>query len=1553
MALYNTVSYNLIYFYLINDDRHKGLIKIGKTSLVSEKSYKQLVANCDDLNYAANQCIYSQTHRAMVDYKLVHTELAILQIKMQDGTIQLKTFDDHAVHDVLRNSGYESKVFNESGRPSEWFEVDLEIAKKAIEAIKKCKTSIDDTQSKADEFKTKIVLRDEQKLAVKKTNEIFKSFDTMLWDCKMRFGKTITAYEFIKENKYKRVIVITHRPAVQDGWKEDHDKIFNPSEHVFIDKTSRSSKVDGKIDYDYEIKLKQIISSGKPFVYFASMQDLRESKRVGGKFNKNNLVFDTKWDLIIVDEAHEGTRTEKGEAVFKELNKCKILTLTGTPYNLYSEFEDNIYAWTYVDEQKAKKEWGLNHPTEKNPYEDLPVMNILTFDLLDKIENSYKYTTTTEAFNFHEFFRTWTGDISKDFKEITEGQKIGDFVHEDDVNKFLDLISNDNDSNNYPFSNDEFRDMFKHTFWIVPGVAEAKALASLMRKHNAFKEPNYKIVNIAGDGDSEQRYDKALHLVKSAIKTFKRTITISCGKLTTGVTVPEWTGIMMLSGSSNSSASGYMQAIFRVQSPGVIEGKQKLNCYVFDFAPDRALKVIAEVHKITHKGESSDGAKRIALGEFINFCPIISCEDTSMKKYDVDSLMRQVKRISVEHAISSGFDDDSIYKTDAGMSLNEFDIKLLKKLSDVVVPERKRKKNNLVTINNHGLTDEKRKQIEKIKNKPKKALTPEQQKLLEKYNLQKAEQRKMFNLLRAVSIRLPMMFYGVEADITKKVKLLDFTNDVDDESWSEYMPTGLSKELFKDIVRYYDEDVVVGAGLRIRRLARAADELPPSIRVQKILNILSKFKNPDKETVLTPWQVVNMHMGDTLGGYNFYNDNYNEYLETPKYVNNKNITKNIFEEKNSAILEINSKSGLYPLYLAYTFYMLDIKHNEKAFTFEEAKQKWLDAINTHIYVLCKTKMARSITYRTLVGFDNHKINAIYLTKLVSERMKDIPRLVSKITNKSTWGKGEGKMEFKAVVGNPPYQGDNHFQIYPYFYLTSIKLGKYVSLIFPTGWQEPKSKNNLALLNNDVIKKDKQIVKINNVQNVFPGIAGAEWVNIILWEKGYDNKLNGKQLIYTNFDNPKEIKLVTDPSQIEKPKEIIELKKALEGKYDFGVVQDITSPLKPYGIRTDILNNYEKYGLKPFNDSRNNKDDICIYCKTWQLKYVPKDYKMPKLSSAFKKFKVLVPYAWGNMSESTGLGGAYSNIVIASPNEACIETFQESGAFDSYKTAERHAKYLLTKFARACLYINKFSQHTTSAWGSVPIQNYKEKWWDKPISELDDELFKKYKIEKKICDFIKNNFQTKDESCIVNYKGKMPKPVLSKYNLEFNMSYKELVEHLLKKYGAARHDYFKDTGCSVKNDFVSRTNEGLICHHIDEDKAIMLSTDKFAAKNPFSYQKAERLVYCNIIEHLLLHIKIAEEPKSKKANKDELQGIGGAVHLICRQINDYYNGHEFKQEYLINIMNVIKNDFDDYIKILKHLYSVIDSDPLYSMIFKKEDLTKNWDGEIVQLVADNL
>lgn len=854
----NTTGYKLIYIFSINDEAHKGCLKIGDTTINTSKSPDTLPPNCSELNKAAKHRIDSYTKTAGIKYNLEHTELAIYTTNDGKG-LEFKFFRDHDIHKILTNSGFHKK---ELGAGREWFDVDLETAKKAIKAKKNNENNLSGTDEQEE---VPIVFRPEQEEAIEKTLKTFKKHNAMLWNAKMRFGKTLSALEVIKRKKFKKSIIITHRPVVDAGWYEDFNKIFKEKDNYKYD----SKKNKGE--------LKNLINSDKNFVYFVSIQDLRGSKSVGGNLDKNDEIFNVDWDFVIIDEAHEGTQTELGQnvknALVKEKTKC--LELSGTPFNILDQYtEEEIYTWDYVMEQEAKNKWDILHFGDSNPYEELPKMHIFTYYLGEMVNSGSYIDKMDKAFNFKEFFRTWTGDIEVDFRPMPHDKEIGDFVHEQDIISFLNLITKESEDTNYPFATKEYRDLFKHTFWLVPGVAEAKAFSKLLRKHPVFSK--FTIVNVAGDGDDEDPNDEALNKVKTAIEEAGEdgyTITLSCGKLTTGVTVREWTAVMYLSGSCSVSSANYLQTIFRAQSPCNKFGKMKTDCYVFDFAPDRTLKVVADAVQVSTKAGKSTAKQKTALGKFLNYCPVISIDSTGMKPYNVSKMLQQLKRAYAEKAVYSGFGDNSLYN-DNLMSLTDLELSEFAELKEIIGKAAAQPTTETIVINEQGFTAEEHEKIEQIQKKPRKERTPEELEELKRLKELQKQKKAAISTLRAISIRMPLLIFGADVPITQDFKIRDFLDDkiVDPKSWEEFMPRDVDKERFEKFIKYYDEEVFIAAGNKIRNTIKAADELPIEERINKITEMHSYFKNPDKETLLTPWRVVNMHMSDCLGGWCFYNE---------------------------------------------------------------------------------------------------------------------------------------------------------------------------------------------------------------------------------------------------------------------------------------------------------------------------------------------------------------------------------------------------------------------------------------------------------------------------------------------------------------------------------------------------------------------------------------------------------------------------------------------------------------------------------------------------------
>lgn len=1095
-----TLRPRLIYVYSIDDEAHHGYLKVGQTSLSEEMPPKGYQPNAKQLNEVAHKRIKEQTQTAAVPYDLRHTELT--HYVSEDG--EACYFSDYEVHRVLLRSGVKRM---KHGR--EWFQCNLATVRAAIQAVKEGRDAIDPQHRIA--LEELIEFRPEQEEAISKTVNAFRKKSgskRFLWDAKMRFGKTICALEVVRQMHYRRTLILTHRPVVKDGWFEDFRKIFDAKSGYRFGAKDRGDK------------LSELEAGTAPYVYFASIQDLRGSETVGGEYDKNQQLFSINWDLIIVDEAHEGTQTDLGQKVLEQLleNKdTRTLSLSGTPFNLLRGYKDSeVYRWDYLMEQHAKRHWKELYPDDPNPYAGLPELNIYTYDL-----GSLLATAEIEggAFNFREFFRVdeWSGE----------------FVHSDDVDHFLDLLCGTNtgsEGNFYPFATEDFRATFRHTLWVLPGVAAARLLKKRLESHLIFQ--HFTIVNVAGAGDEEIDSNNALEAVRSAIQEHQDdgyTITLTCGRLTTGVTVPEWTAVLMLYGSWQTSPASYMQTIFRVQSPYSHKGRVKESCYAFDFAPDRALRVIMDTIGASARVGKQTEDERQRVGEFLNYCPVIAMSGSTMTRYDVDGMIKQLNRIRIENIVRSGFEDIHLYNSFALSRLGVNELKAFSDLQGIIGKTPISKSKSQVDINKQGLTDEEYEELEAIP--PKKNRTPEQQARFEELNAKNKARANAISILRGISIRMPLILFGAEIeDESKELTIDNFTALVDDESWEEFMPQGVTKEHFDQFKKYYDPTAFKAAGHRIRELARIADSYTIEERIVSLAELFGTFRNPDKETVLTPWRAVNMHLSEALGGYTFYDETYEESLDVPRYVSIPGVTDEAFDPS-AHILEINSKSGLYPLYATYSIYRRRLEEAREQFG-EGAqameRQLWDLTLQENIYILCKTPMARSITRRTLAGFRTDvTIHTVYYEGLVEqlraekkkndkERKATFEFVVNTLQTPKFWSLSNttNKMKFDTIIGNPPYQltvgkkttknGQKAVtNIFQHFQLLADNLSsRFSSLIYPGGRWIHQSGKGLQDFGFDQIN-DQHLSLLHffpNSLEIFKDVAIPDGLSIVLKDK---------------------------------------------------------------------------------------------------------------------------------------------------------------------------------------------------------------------------------------------------------------------------------------------------------------------------------------------------------------------------------------------------------------------------------------------------------------------
>ena len=510
-------------------------------------------------------------------------------------------------------------------------------------------------------------LRSEQEQAVSMTADYFGNDNgkgEFLWNAKPRFGKTLASYDLCKRLKAAKkddsacnILIVTNRPAIANSWYEDFVKfIGTESGFRFV---SEVSALKGKpYVMSREEYVDFVLDNPADCIEFVSLQDLKGSLYFGGKFDKLKELVNMQWELLIIDEAHEGVDTSKTDIAFHQIKRNHTLHLSGTPFKALAndKFPQNaIFNWTYADEQKAKADW--NDAERNNPYENLPKLNLFTYQMSEIIREELKQgveingETEEYAFDLNLFFETKTN---------------GEFVHEESVDRFLDALTH---QEKFPFSTPELREELKHTFWLLNYVASAKALAKKLKEHPVFKE--YEIVLAAGDGklSEDEETVKAYDKVRKAIDNHEKTITLSVGQLTTGITVPEWTAVLML--SNIKSPALYMQAAFRSQNPWRYQQDGELfvkkNAYVFDFDPARTLIIFEEfandLSGATSGGKGDSDSRKQNVRELLNFFPVIGEDESGeMIELDAEKVLSVPRKIRSVEVVRRGFMSNFLFQ---------------------------------------------------------------------------------------------------------------------------------------------------------------------------------------------------------------------------------------------------------------------------------------------------------------------------------------------------------------------------------------------------------------------------------------------------------------------------------------------------------------------------------------------------------------------------------------------------------------------------------------------------------------------------------------------------------------------------------------------------------------------------------------------------------------------------------------------------------------------------------------------------------------------------
>ncbi len=608
--------------------RHSGWTKIGYTEQNVHVRIKQ------------------QTQTVDVNYHLEWQGNAIYE----DGS---GTFRDTDFHAYLRKLGYQNRP------KTEWFAISGGESKNHFRDFRENRGIIHN-QNEASEYQ----LRDEQNRAIQAALNYASTHSggEFLWNAKPRFGKTLTSYDFCLQLDAKKILIVTNRPAIANSWYDDYVKFVGQESGLcFISSVNALQNKLYCLSHEQYLENSRNSGNGsfEGFIEFVSLQDLKGSIEFGGKYDKLAHVAQLDWDVLIIDEAHEGVDTLKTDIAFDRIDRHFTLHLSGTPFKAIANEKfpaEAIFNWTYADEQQAKSEW--NDPELPNPYADLPQLNMFTYQMSEIVADKVRQgcdidgKTVEYAFDLNEFFAT-------DAK--------GAFIHSAAVDRFLDALTM---QEKFPFSTPELRGELRHTFWMLNRVDSAKALAKRLKRHPVFKE--YEIVLAAGDGklDDEDESVKALDKVRQAIARHSKTITLSVGQLTTGVTVPEWSAVLML--SNMKSPALYMQAAFRAQNPCLFKGEggkffRKENAYVFDFDPARTLTIFEEFANDLYTDTASGGGtlddRKQRVRTLLNFFPVIGeDENGEMVELDAERVLSIPRKIRSREVVRRGFMSDFLFQ---------------------------------------------------------------------------------------------------------------------------------------------------------------------------------------------------------------------------------------------------------------------------------------------------------------------------------------------------------------------------------------------------------------------------------------------------------------------------------------------------------------------------------------------------------------------------------------------------------------------------------------------------------------------------------------------------------------------------------------------------------------------------------------------------------------------------------------------------------------------------------------------------------------------------
>ena len=1435
---YEPLERKLYAYRVINSPVHEGLFKIGQTDRSVEER------------------IHEQVGTSGLNAEFV---LAV-PARHTDGRL----FTDTDFHHFLMHKGVRRSNLNNSAQ--EWFAFDNDVTKLKEyleEFIARSPTDVQGT----DEGYSGYVLREEQENAVTKTLHYMTTHTDaeFLWNAKPRFGKTLSSYDLVRRLKAEKrnrhdmtamnVLIVTNRPAIANSWYDDFVRFIGWQEKDlrFVSETSALEGTDALTREAFVELAKQDDNTAYGCIAFVSLQDLKGARLAGGQHDKLQWIWDLHWDLMIIDESHEGVATDKTERAFAHIRREATLHLSGTPFKALASglfTDEQIYNWTYMDEQEMKASWPQQKhgtPMPVSPYDDLPTLHMFTYRMGDAVVETLKKGTkigekdVDYAFYLNEFFAT---------------DRQGRFIHEDDVRQFLDNLH----QRRYPFSEGQHRDQLAHTFWLLQRVDSAKALAKMLHEHPFFRD--YYVVIAAGDGrdlradDCEGeigQWDRwsetALTRVRRAIAEHDKTITLSVGQLTTGVTVPEWTAVLIL--SDIESPERYFQAAFRAQNPyryidkktGIVYKKER--AYVFDFAPERTLRLLETMATklISNVDSVTDDERKDYIRRLLNYFPVIGeDEDGVLGEFTVEDVMTVPLRNIAREVVARGFLHNGLFLLDHVIGAPPLVQNILSKLSpdknkkiqrnseveiptnlqeevtgeDIVIapddlenplgegiwesvpvtsdeneqqewlervqaeyeprvkaivaatdftPIREKydlnkkesnkvekkvteqvtkqlvvnEKEHLNTL--HDITDtydvrtqvaKTKREVEILKQEREEALAAERERheRLQRETIEREirnaeriaqemrrreKEEDIRDHLRGFSRSVPMflMAWG-----DRKTTLANYDQVIDDNDFADV--TGITIQEFRvlrDGCDYLDAD-----GTK-RHFAGSINEAVFNRSVQEFFDLKERL---DKTRA----------QNDTEDIFDYIPQQEENRVFTPRAVVVRMLDAlqaqrpDVFRNKNTCFADFYVKSGIFLAELVKRLYQglaTEIPDDEK-------RLDWI--LTNQIYGAAPSETLRRVAANYVYGaFDKRSCAHIKnwdFSKLDSAAWASYIKI--------EWGKD---MKFDIIIGNPPYQEPSDENrptrdkpLYHLFVDRAYAAADRVMLIHPARFlfdagATPKEWNQKMLADTHLKIIDYQ----PDAGQVFPSTDIKGGVCITYRDK---KKNFGAVGVFIPFAELQSIvKKVTKNAHtymdgIVGSQNMYCFTEQLHREYPN--IKEKLSTGHAYDVATSVFSSVPEifYQRAP----KDGKEYIRMYgflnrkrCYRW----VRRDFI--NNPAPLGKYTVMVPKSNG----SGALGEGIATPLIGPPLIGHTQTFLSIGAFATEAEAAAALKYIKTKFARVMLGVLKVTQDNPAPkWRYVPMQDFTAQSdidWTKSVAEIDQQLYRKYKLNKKEIRFI--------------------------------------------------------------------------------------------------------------------------------------------------------------------------------------------------------------------------